>query len=76
MQESKSLRKRRLNDRERRRIETIEKRHGKDFFHRNSKKAGKLSPTKFNSETGSAAATKRWADHRERKELGNGSENS
>lgn len=67
MQESKSQRKRRLNDRERRRIETVKKKHGADFYHRNSKKAGKSSPTKFNSESGSAAANKRWEDYRREK---------
>lgn len=67
MQESESQRKRRLSDRERRRIATIKQRHGADFFHRNSKKAGKLSPTKFNSDTASEAANKRWEAYRREK---------
>lgn len=65
MQESSSQKKRRLNSRERRRVETIKLRHGADWFHRNAKKAGKSTPTKFNSETGSAAAKARWAKVRE-----------
>jgi hypothetical protein len=70
MQESKSQKKRRLSDRERRRIETIKQRHGADFFHRNAKKAGKMTPTKFDSATGSAAAKARWARVRESREEG------
>lgn len=70
MQESKSQRKRRLSDRERRRIETIKQRHGADWFYRNAKKAGKSTPTKFNSETGSAAAKARWAKAREERGKG------
>lgn len=70
MQESKSQKKRRLSDRERRRIETIKQRHGADFFHRNAKKAGKMTPTKFDSATGSAAAKARWARVSESREEG------
>jgi len=69
MQESKPAKKRRLSSRERRRIETIKSRYGADFFHRNAKKAGSLTPTKYDSESGRAAANKRWEKHRaERKE--------
>lgn len=75
MQESKAQRRRRLDDRERRRIDTIKQRHGADFFHRNAKKAGKATPTKFNSETGSAAAKARWAKVRENREKGTVNEN-
>lgn len=67
MQESKSQKRRRLSDREARRIATTRKNHGQDFYHRNSKKAGKLSPTKFNSESASDAAKKRWEKHRREK---------
>lgn len=70
MQESKSQKKRRLSERERRRIATIKERHGADWFHRNAKKAGKSTPTKFNSETGSATANARWAKVRENREKG------
>lgn len=71
MQESTSQKRRRLSDRERRRIQTTKQRHGADYFHRNAKKAGKLTPTKFNSESGSAAANARWAKVRENREKGN-----
>lgn len=67
MQESKASKKRRLSDRERRRIATIKERHGADWFHRNAIKAGKLTPTKFSSETGKAAAKARWEKHRREK---------
>ena len=67
MQESKSQRRRRRNDSQRRRIDTIKAKRGPDWFHRNAKKAGKLSPTKFNSETASAAANKRWENYRREK---------
>lgn len=67
MQESKPSRRRRVDDREARRIATTKRKHGADFFHRNSKKAGKLSPTKFNSDTASAAANKRWETYRREK---------
>lgn len=71
MQESKAQKKRRLSSRERRRIETIKQRHGSDFFHINAKKAGKMTPTKFDSTTGSAAAKARWDRYKaERKEGG------
>lgn len=70
MQESTPQRRRRLSDRERRRIETIKQRHGADWFHRNAKKAGKSTPTKFDSATGSAAANARWAKVREGREKG------
>jgi len=70
MKESNPQRKRRLSDRERRRVATIKQRHGADFFHRNAKKAGKMTPTKFNSATGSAAANARWAKVRESREEG------
>ena len=61
---------RKHDDREMRRKETIYARHGRDFFHRNSKKAGKASPTKFTSDSGSAAANARWAKYRENREKG------
>lgn len=64
--------KKRLSERELRRIETTKKRHGDDFWHRNAVKAGKKTPTKFDSERGREAARKRWAAHREKKGLTNG----
>lgn len=51
-------------EREKKRIATIKARHGKDWLHDNAIKAGKLTPTKFNSETASKAAKARWARHR------------
>jgi len=71
MQESKAQKKRRLSDRERRRIETIKNRYGADFFHLNAKKAGKLTPTKFDSTTASAAAKIRWDKYKAEKGGGN-----
>ncbi len=73
MQESREARRRRLNDRERRRIATTKQRHGADFFTRNAKKAGKSSTTKFNSETASLAAKKRWEKHRRERGVKSGS---
>ena len=52
--------KKRLSPREQQRINTTKERHGENFFHENAKKAAKSVPTKFNSETGSSAANKRW----------------
>lgn len=60
MPESKAQKRRRNSDREARRIATTKAKHGADFFHRNAKIAGKQTPTKFNSETASAAANARW----------------
>lgn len=58
--------KKQLSEREIRRIETTKKRHGADFFHRNAVKAGRQTPTKFNSETARAAAKKRWANRKKK----------
>lgn len=63
MQGSKQPR-RRNTERERKRLETTRKRHGADFWHRNAKKAGKLSTTHFNSGSASEAAKKRWEAYR------------
>lgn len=56
-----------LPERERRRIATRRERHGADFDSRNASHAGKFSKTKFNSNTGSAAAKLRWQREREKK---------
>lgn len=67
MKESSAQRRRRRSNREIRRIRTTKLRHGADFYHRNGKQAGKLSTTKFSSETASIAAKKRWAKQRREK---------
>lgn len=54
-------------DREQRRIETTKARHGADFFPRNARKAGRATPTKFNSQTGRAAAFRKHELDRIRK---------
>lgn len=59
-------------ERELKRLKTIRARHGKDFTKENARKAGKLTPTKFDSERGRLAAQKRWAKYRARKENNNG----
>lgn len=70
-------RKKRLADRDRRRVETIKRKKGANWFHENAKKAGKLTPTKYDSDTGRAAANARWEKHRaERKEQASGSSDS
>ena len=57
----------RLSEREQRRIATRRARHGEDFDSRNARHAAQFVPTKFNSATGSAAAKKRWEDYRRKK---------
>lgn len=58
---------RELDDRERRRIATRRKNHGKDFDSRNARHAASFSQTKFNSKTGRDAAKLRWQRYREEK---------
>ena len=58
---------RKLSERERRRIATRRERHGDDFDSRNARHAASFSQTKFNSSTGQAAARKRWQDYREKR---------
>lgn len=58
---------RKLPERERRRIATRRERHGEDFDSRNARHAASFSQTKFNSKTGSAAAKLRWQRYREEK---------
>lgn len=68
------MRKKKLDEREQRRIATRIARHGPDFDSKNARHAAQFVPTKFNSATGRAAAKKRWDDYREQKarERGNG----
>lgn len=56
-----------LPERERRRIATRRERHGEDFDSRNARHAASFSQTKFNSKSGSAAAKLRWQRFREEK---------
>lgn len=56
---------RKLPERERRRIATRRERHGDDFDSRNARHAASFSQTKFNSKSGSAAAKLRWQRYRE-----------
>ena len=56
-----------LSDRERRRIATRRENNGEDFDSRNARHAASFSKTKFNSGTGSAAAKLRWQRYREEK---------
>ena len=58
---------RKLSERERRRIATRRERHGEDFDSRNARHAASFSQTKFNSKTGSEAAKRRWHKWREEK---------
>lgn len=69
-------RKRRIADRDRRRIETIRKRKGPNWFHDNAKRAGKFASPHNTSEKGRAAANARWQKHREEKGVTGGSNNS
>lgn len=62
--------KKRLSEREARRIATRRARHGDDFDSRNARHAASFVPTKFDSATGSAAAKKRWEDYRRKKAMG------
>lgn len=41
-------------------VKTRKKKYGDDFYSKMGKKGGKNNPRKFNSETGKAAARKRW----------------
>lgn len=56
-----------LPERERRRIATRRERNGEDFDSRNARHAASFSPTKFNSSTGQQAAKLRWQRYREEK---------
>ena len=56
-----------LSERERRRIATRRENNGEDFDSRNARHAASFSKTKFNSNTGSAAAKLRWQRYREEK---------
>lgn len=47
-------------ERELKRINTIRARKGPTWVRDNARKAAKLTPTKFNSQTASVAAKKRW----------------
>ena len=58
---------RRLSERERRRVATRRERHGEDFDSRNARHAASFSQTKFNSKTGRHAAKLRWQRYREEK---------
>lgn len=58
---------RKLSERERKRIATRRERYGEDFESRNARHASKFSKTKFNSNTGQAAARLRWQRVREDK---------
>lgn len=58
---------RKLSERERRRIATRRENNGEDFDSRNARHAASFSKTKFNSNTGSAAAKLRWQRYREEK---------
>lgn len=68
------MRKKKISEREERRLATRRERHGPDFDRKNAYHASMFVKTKFNSVTGSAAAKKRWKDYREKKALegGNG----
>lgn len=56
-----------LPERERRRIATRRERHGDNFDSENARHAASFSQTKFNSKSGSAAAKLRWQRWREEK---------
>ena len=58
---------RKLLERERRRIATRRERHGEDFDSRNARHAASFSQTKFNSSTGRNAAKLRWERWRQEK---------
>lgn len=46
-------------------VETTRKKYGEDHYKKIGSKGGKLTPTKFNSKSGSAAINARWAKYRE-----------
>ncbi len=56
-----------LPERERRRLATRREKNGEDFDSRNARHAASFSKTKFNSMSGSAAAKLRWQRYREEK---------
>lgn len=56
-----------LPERERRRIATRREKNGEDFDSRNARHAASFSKTKFNSASGSAAAKLRWQRYRAEK---------
>lgn len=51
-------------EREAKRLATIRARKGPNWLSDNARKAGRLTPTKFNPTTASEAAKKRWAKER------------
>lgn len=57
----------RLPERELKRIRTRRLKHGADFDRINARHAGLQSPTQFNSQTGSEAAKLKWKRYREEK---------
>ncbi len=61
----KRKKKKPLSQRERQRIATTRENQGEDFFSLNAQQAGLMSPTKFTSESGAAAANARWKRWRE-----------
>lgn len=56
--------KKRLSEREKRRLATRRRNYGSDFDRMNARVAGLQSPTKFNSQTGSEAAKLKWKRYR------------
>lgn len=54
----------RLSPREAKRLSTLRKRYGQKFITENARQAGKLTPTKFDSDRAREAALKRWAKWR------------
>lgn len=76
------MRKKRLSEREQRRLATRRRNYGSDFDRLNARVAGLKSPTKFNSESGREAAKLKWKKYRIEKakkiresQNGNGSNN-
>ena len=59
--------KKRLSEREARRIATLKRKRGDDFYSINGQHSGKFTKTTFNSVTGSAAAKLKWKKYREEK---------
>ena len=56
-----------LSERERRRLATRRERNGEDFDSRNARHAASFSQTKFTSLTGRNAAKLRWQRYRDEK---------
>lgn len=55
-----------------RQVATTKANHGEDHYKKIGSKGGNNSPTKFNSESASAAAKARWEAYRKSKEENNG----